>query len=93
MKVVVKKRVIHGTLGRLDPGRVVEVPEPWASRWLAAGAVERYETKVVRDNPLPVAGAAVPLSASPAGPASPPKTSKPSGDGEKPERKRRGRSS
>lgn len=86
MQVVIKKEVRHDRLGVLRVGRVVEVPEPWASRWLAAGAAERYETKVLRENPLPVAGAAVPLSASPAGPASPEKTSKPSTAGEKPKR-------
>jgi len=81
MIVSIKKTVRHGSLGQLNPGRIVDVPEPWASRWLKEGAVERYETKVIHSSPLEVAGPVVPLSASPAAPASQPKTLNKSGSG------------
>ena len=92
MQVVILKTLFHDKLGTLNKGRVVDVPEPWASRWLKSGAVERYETKVVRENPLPIAGAAVPLSYSPAGQASTEPTLKPSKDGETKNGKGRARS-
>lgn len=90
MKVAVigKKTIHHDRLGALRPGTVVEMDDRTAMRYLQAGAVERYETKVVREVPLPDAGAAEPLSASPVGQASTEKTLKPSGRGGK--RRKRG---
>lgn len=71
MKVVVKDRKeIHLPGRTYSAGEVVEVPEKAALRYLQQGAVERYETKVIREVPLPDAGVAEPLSALPAGQAS-----------------------
>ena len=82
MKVVVKdKKEIHLIEGRKVAGDVVDLPERVALRYLEAGAVERYETKVIREVPFQAAGAAEPSSASPAAQASPKPTAKPSGRG------------
>jgi hypothetical protein len=78
MKVVIIKPIHHDKLGSCNKGRVVELHDKLATRLLKEGAVERYETKVIREIPLPVAGADQPSSASPAVPASPKTTSKPS---------------
>lgn len=84
MKVVVRdKKEIHLTDGPHGAGSVVDLPEKIALRYLEAGAVERYETKVIREIPLPDAGAAAPSYASPAGQASPGPTAKPSVSGGK----------
>ena len=85
MKVVVcDKKEIHLTDGPRFAGAVVELPDRAALRYLEAGAVERYETKVIREVPLPVAGVAEPLSASPVGQVSAEPTAKPSiGGGKK----------
>lgn len=67
MKVVVKdKKEIYLIEGRKVAGDVVDLDERTAQRYLAQGAVERYETKVIREVPLQDAGAAEPLSVSPA---------------------------
>ena len=88
MKVVVcEKKEIHLMDGPRVAGAVVELPDRIAQRYLAAGAVERYETKVVREIPLADAGSVEPLSASPVGQASAEPTAKPSVSGAK----RRGR--
>lgn len=72
MQVVVKdKKEIHLMDGPRYAGAVVDLPEKAALRYLAQGAVERYETKVVRDAPFVGAGAEELSSASPAGQASP----------------------
>lgn len=84
MRVVVKdKKEIHLMDGPRYAGAVVDLPEKMALRYLAQGAVERYETKVLREAPLPDAGAAEPSCASPADQASPATTQKPSGTGAK----------
>ena len=84
MKVVVKeKQEIHLTEGPQLAGAVLDLPDKVALRYLAAGAVERYETKVIREVPLPDAGAAEPLSASPVGQVSTEPTAKPSTSGGK----------
>lgn len=71
MRVVVKdKREIYLIEGRKVAGDVVDIPDKIALRYLAQGAVERYETKVVRDAPFVGAGAEERSSASPAGQAS-----------------------
>ena len=88
MQVVVKaKQQIHLMDGPRVAGDVVDLPEKVALRYLAQGAVERYETKVIREVPLPDAGVAEPLSVSPADQASTKPTANPSESGGK----RRGR--
>lgn len=88
MKVVVKdKKEIHLIDGPHGAGAVVDLPERAALRYLEQGAVERYETKVIREVPLVGAGAVEPLSASPADQASPKPTAKPSASGAKRGRK------
>lgn len=89
MKVVVcEKKEIHLMDGPRVAGDVVDLPEKIALRYLERGAVERYETKVVRDTPFPEAGGAALSSASPAAQASPKKTAKPSVAGDKPKRRK-----
>lgn len=84
MKVVVKeKKEIHLPGKTYGPGAEVDLPERVAERYLAQGAVERYDTKVIRDVPLPDAGTAEPLSALPVDPASTVPTAKPSVSGGK----------
>jgi hypothetical protein len=68
IKVHVLAKVLrHDRLGTLKKGKVVELPDQLASEWLAKGWVERYETKVIRHDPLLDAGAASQSSASPVG--------------------------
>jgi hypothetical protein len=81
--VVCDKKEIHLMDGPRFAGAVVELPDRAALRYLEAGAVERYETKVIREVPLPDAGAAEPLSASPVGQVSAEPTAKPSVSGGK----------
>jgi hypothetical protein len=82
MKVVVcDKKEIHLIDGPHGAGSVVDIPDRVALRYLEAGAVERYETKVVREAPLPDAGGQ--SSVSPADQASPKPTAKPSEGGKK----------
>lgn len=84
MKVVVcDKKEIHLPDGPRAAGDVVELPEKVALRYLQAGAVERYETKVIREVPFEEAGRAQPSSASPAAPVSPQTTAKRSAGGAK----------
>lgn len=79
--VVKKKKEIHlpGKTYRED--EVVELPERVAMRYLEQGAVERYETKVIRERPLEDAGGKP--SVSPADQASTKPMSKPSKRGGK----------
>lgn len=91
MKVVVcDKREIHLMDGPRQAGDVVDLPDRIALRYLERGAVERYETKVIREAPFAEAGEALQSSALPADQASLPTTAKPSGDGDKPKRRKRG---
>ena len=84
MKVVVnEKKEIYLIEGRKVAGDVLDLPEKVALKYLECGAVERYETKVIRNVPLPDAGAAEPLSASPVAQASAEPTAKPSEAGAK----------
>lgn len=84
VKVVVKdKKEIHLIGGTKYAGDVVDLEDRIAARYLAQGAVERYETKVLREVPLLDAGAAEPSCASPADQASPETTRKPSRRGGK----------
>lgn len=91
MKISITAReVLDDRYGRLKQGAVVDMPNAKALFYLKRGEAEMYDTKVVRERPLPVAGQ--PLSASPAAQVSPQTTAQPSVSGEdyKP-RKRRGR--
>jgi hypothetical protein len=83
IKVHVLKPILHDKLGTVKPGKVVELQEAQAKHYLQRGAVEFYETKVIRENPLPDAGTDSQSSASPAAPASTNKTVKKSGTGAK----------
>jgi len=76
MKVSVLKPIFHGELGAFRRGSVVDMPEPWASRYIKMGAVERIAVAEKRAIPLAAAGVAAPSSALPADPASPPTTLK-----------------
>lgn len=87
MKVHVLKPIRVDRLGALRPGTVTELHPSVAKAYLMQGAVEMYETKVIRERPSQVAGEVPPSSASPVDQASPQKTSNASGSGEK----RRGR--
>jgi len=73
MKVCVLKPIRHDQLGALKPGAVRDMPEPWATKYLKMGAVERVETKL--PDPLAEAGEGSRSSALPADQASAPKTS------------------
>jgi hypothetical protein len=84
MKVTVKARtLLHDKLGRLREGQVVELPEAQAREFLRRGFVEHYDTKVLQTNPQPPVGEEQLPSVSPAGQASPSKTSSGSGRGKK----------
>jgi hypothetical protein len=64
VQVHVLKPIRVDRLGFVPRGRVVELIEAHAREYMAHGAVELYETKVLRENPAPAVGAQ--LSASPA---------------------------
>jgi hypothetical protein len=81
--VVCDKKEIHLPGKTYSAGEVADVPDKAALRYLAQGAVERYETKVIREVPLPDAGVAEPLSALPAGQASTETTANPSEGGKR----------
>ena len=51
MKIKAKRTIHHDTAGTLRVNEVGEVPEPWASRFIERGHAERYETKVIRQEP------------------------------------------
>ena len=88
MKVVVcNKREIHLIDGPRNAGDVVDLPDKIALRYLECGAVERYETKVIREAPFGEAGGAQLSPALPADQASLPTTAKPSGDGDSKKRR------
>lgn len=85
MKVCVtsKKTLYHDTLGALRKGWSGEMDDKTALRYLAAGAVERYETKVIREVPFENAGEVEPSSVLPAAQVLPEKTPKVSKNGGK----------
>lgn len=64
VQVHVLKPIRVDRLGFVPRGRVVDLIEAHAREYMAHGAVELYETKVLRENPAPAVGAQ--LSASPA---------------------------
>jgi hypothetical protein len=74
MKVEVLEKFMHDKLGTLRKGDIVDFPDNQAKAFLQRGAIQPYETKVIRQNPLPDAGAEKQLSASPAAPVLAPKT-------------------
>ena len=74
MKVSVLKPLFHAELGALRRGAVVDMPEPWATRYLKRGAVEKFIVAEKRAAPLAEAGEEELSSASPAVPASAQKT-------------------
>lgn len=88
MKIsITAKAVFDDKFGRLNKGQTVDMPDHKARFYIERGEAEYYETKVLRDRPLPAAGA--PLSASPVAQALPPQTLSESENGEK----KRGRKS
>lgn len=88
MRVYVKETLYHDRLGRLSPGRIVDVPDKTARRWISGKAAEEYETKVLHDRPSPAGGMTEPSSASPPAQVSPQTTSNASEPGA-PKRSRR----
>jgi len=83
MQVHVKRELLHDRLGRLRPGRIVELPDAQAEWHMKRGEVEPYSTKVLRDRPTPTVGDMQQSSASPPVPASPQTTSTESAPGKK----------
>ena len=83
MQVHVKRELYDDRLGRLRPGRVVELPDAKAAWHMKRGEVEPYSTKVLRDRPTPTVGDMQQSSASPPVPASPQTTSSESAPGKK----------
>lgn len=64
VQVHVLKPIRVDRLGLVPRGRVVELIPSHARQYMDCGAVELYETKVLRENPAPAAG--IQSSASPA---------------------------
>jgi hypothetical protein len=57
MKVSVTAKIIYDDkLGKLVKGQEIEMPTHKAEFYLQRGDVEFYQTKVIRDRPLPIAG-------------------------------------
>lgn len=71
------KTILVDRLGRVPAGKVVELTKAQGNIYLAQGAVERYETKVIRQDPLPHAGVVIQSSALPVEEALPETTLKP----------------
>lgn len=83
MKVHLLKPILHDRLGRLPKGSVVDLVDIQAKDFVESGIAEYYQTKVLNDRPLMTVGSTTQQSASPAVPASPKQTSKPSKAGKK----------
>ena len=92
MEVIAKKTLYHDKLGTIMKGRVFDAPEKWGKVWLRDGAVEHYQTKVIRELPLEIAGQEASSSVSQAAQVSPKKTLKKSGVGATRKRKKSGAS-
>jgi hypothetical protein len=87
MKInVLAKRVLDDKLGLLVKGQVVDVVDHKARFYIGQGLAEAYETKVMRDHPLSVAGTQ--SSASPVDQALTEQTLNLSENGEKKKRKK-----
>lgn len=69
MLVHVLKPIRTDRLGAIPRGRVVDLPVSVGRQYLEQGAVEPFETKELRENPIQASGG--PLSASPVAQASP----------------------
>ena len=89
IKVVALRTLFHDKLGTIPRGKTFDAPEKWGKIWLKAGAVERYETKVIRQIPLPNAGEEQQSSALPVAQASQEMTAKPLRPGGKKARKKK----
>lgn len=63
--ITTRKPVFDDNLGRLKEGDVVEINERKANFYIQEGLAMSYQTKVIQDRPLVVAGATEPLSALP----------------------------
>jgi hypothetical protein len=87
MKVHFLKLMYHDKLGKIKAGTVTELPDHQAQAFLSRGIVERYETKVIRQQPFQDAGMTQPSSASPAVEVLPLTTSKPLKRGGRPRKK------
>lgn len=74
----VLKPIRTAELGAVKAGKIVPLHPCVAREYLRVGAVERYETKVIKTSPLSDAGETTPSSASPVAQVSQPTTSKPS---------------
>jgi hypothetical protein len=82
MKVSVTAKIIYDDkLGKLTKGQEVDMPTHKAEFYLQRGDVEFYQTKVIRDRPLPIAGEQ--SFVAPVAQALPVKTSSESGSGVK----------
>ena len=88
MKIQALKDLRHDRLGRIPKGKIVDMPPPWDRYYINMGAAISYETKVIRETPLPVAGEEQPSSSLPVVQASQLTTSSESDSGAP---KRRGR--
>jgi hypothetical protein len=77
-KFHVLKPIRTAELGGVKVGKIVELHPLVAREYLRVGAVERYETKVIKESPLSDAGEVTQSSASPVAPALPETTLKPS---------------
>lgn len=75
---ILRNGVRTDKLGKLPVGKVVEMDDHIALDYMRKGAVERYNTKVIKQVPLSDAGEVIPSSALPAAPVLPVTTSKPS---------------
>ena len=76
----------NGLPVRVKAGREIELPYAVAEIYLAQGAIERYATKVIRQDPLPHAGVDTQSSALPAVEALIKTTSKPVKRGGRPKK-------
>ena len=92
MQVVAKKDLYLAGQPTVKAGRMFDCPEKWAKRWLREGAVELYQTKVVRSLPLEIAGQEEQSSVSPVVQVSPKKTLNKSGVGGTGKRRSRAKS-
>lgn len=88
MKInILSKVVFDDRLGRLTKGQTVEVPDHKALFYFSQGMAEPYQTKVMRDYPLEVAG--IQSSASPVDQVLTKQTLNSSESGEKKTRKKK----
>ena len=88
MNIHMLKDFRHDRMGMVRKGQTIEMPSPWAEWCIKNGYAETYQTKVIREVPLPVAGLAQPSSALPVAQALPQTTASESVNGAP---KRRGR--